>query len=162
MGHAVRLSGGIADSLMMLVTDTFIVIPSLPCMILFTSLLSGVAGLWQMILFIALFSWAKPSRSVRTMVLSIRERDFIYTAKFSRENVFTIIFREILPYVFSWVLTNFMNTILFAITSESSLALLGLSSGNLATLGNMIQWARDRSAIMAGIGTGFCRLLSLW
>ena len=61
-----------------------------------------------------------------------------------------IAFQEILPYLTSWALTNFMNTILFAISTESGLALLGLSSGDMVTLGNMIQWARNRSAIMAG------------
>lgn len=141
---------GKADSLMMIVTDTFLVIPSLPVMILLTSLLNGAANLMQLALFISIFSWANPSRSIRTMVLSLRERDFIHTARFSHEGLWTIIFKEILPYVMSWSLTNFMNTILFAIGSESGLALLGLSSGNLVTLGNMIQWARNRSAIMSG------------
>ena len=109
-------------------------------MILLTSLLGGAANLVQLALFISIFSWANPSRSIRTMVLSLRERDFINTARFSRESLWTIIFREILPYMMSWSLSNFMNTILFAIGSESGLALLGLSSGNLVTLGNMIQW----------------------
>ena len=143
------LGGGI-DNAMMLITDTFLVIPSLPVMILLTALLGGAANLVQLALFISIFSWANPSRSIRTMVLSLRERDFIHTARFSRESLWTIIFREILPYMMSWSLSNFMNTILFAIGSESGLALLGLSSGNLVTLGNMIQWARNRSAIMAG------------
>lgn len=142
--------GGTADNMMMLVSDTFLVIPSLPVMILLTSMLDGSAGLVQMALFISIFAWANPSRSIRTMVLSLRERDFISTARFSREGLWTIVFREILPYMMSWSLSNFMNTILFAIASESGLALLGLSSGNLVTLGNMIQWARNRSAIMAG------------
>ena len=142
--------GKAADSMMMLVSDTFLVIPSLPVMILLTSLLNGAANLWQLALFISIFAWANPSRSIRTMILSIRERDFIATAQFSSENIWQIIFTEMLPYISGWVLSNFMNTILFAISSESGLALLGLSSGNLVTLGNMIQWARNRSAIMMG------------
>ena len=142
--------GGVIDNLMMLISDTFLVIPSLPVMILLTSIMNGAATLWQLALFISIFSWANPSRSIRTMVLSIRERDFIATARFSRENIWVIAFQEILPYLTSWALTNFMNTILFAISTESGLALLGLSSGDMVTLGNMIQWARNRSAIMAG------------
>lgn len=142
--------GGVTDNMMMLVSDTFLVIPSLPVMILLTALLNGAANMWQLALFISIFAWANPSRSIRTMVLSIRERDFISTAKFSRENLWQIIFTEVLPFITGWALSNFMNTILFAISSESGLALLGLSSGNLCTLGNMIQWARNRSAIMMG------------
>ena len=43
-----------------------------------------------------------------------------------------------------------VSAVLSAIGSESSLAVLGLAPKSLPTLGNMIQWARDRSAIMLG------------
>jgi len=81
----------------------------------------------------------------------MRERDFIQTARFSGENVFHIVIREILPYLYTWALSNFMNAVLVAIGMESSLAVLGLSSAKLATLGNMIQWARARNAILGGL-----------
>ena len=57
-------------------------------------------------------------------------------------------FTEILPFVWTWALSNFMNAVLTAIASESSLAVLGLSPANLPTLGNMIQWSRERNAIL--------------
>ena len=75
------------------------------------------------------------------MALSIKERDFIHTAKFSGESTVQIVVTEILPYALTWSLSNFMNATLSAIGSESSLAVLGLS------LGNMIQWARSYNAI---------------
>ena len=43
---------------------------------------------------------------------------------------------------------EFINTILVAIGSEASLAVLGLSSTTTATLGNMIYWARQYQAIL--------------
>ena len=48
----------------------------------------------------------------------------------------------------SWAMANFVNTILVAIGSEASLAVLGLSSTTTPTLGNMIYWARQYQAIM--------------
>ena len=57
---------------------------------------------------------------------------------------------EILPFTLTWALSNFMNATLSAIASESGLAVLGLSPGNLVSLGNMIQWARNYNAIMMG------------
>jgi len=84
------------------------------------------------------------------MCLTMKERDFIATARFSGEGVFQIVITEILPYLLTWTLSNFMNAVLSAIGQESSLAVLGLSSSTLATLGNMIEWARNRNAIMAG------------
>ena len=96
-----------------------------------------------------MFAWAWPSRQIRSMALTLKERDFIHTARFSGEGTIQIVVTEILPYALSWSLSNFMNATLSAIASESSLAVLGLSPANLISLGNMIQWARARNAIMA-------------
>lgn len=142
--------GGGVDRVMMTVADTFIVIPSLPILILMTALLSGSMTIVPMALTLSLFAWAHPSRTVRSMTLTLKERDFISTARFSGESMVQIVTTEILPHMLTWTLSNFMNAVLVAIGQESSLAVLGLSSSTLPTLGNMIQWARNRNAIMAG------------
>ena len=131
----------------MIITDTFVVIPSLPILILMTSLMKGGATVIMMALTLAMFAWAWPSRQIRSMALTIKERDFIHTARFSGEGTVQIVVTEILPYALTWSLSNFMNATLSAIGSESSLAVLGLSPGNLVSLGNMIQWARQYNAI---------------
>ena len=128
-------------------TVTFVVIPSLPILIMMTSLMKGSSTTIVMALVLAMFAWAWPSRQIRSMALSIKERDFIHTAKFSGESTVQIVVTEILPYALTWSLSNFMNATLSAIGSESSLAVLGLSPGNLVSLGNMIQWARSYNAI---------------
>ncbi|HPY94831.1 MAG TPA: ABC transporter permease [Clostridia bacterium] len=140
--------GGFADRALMVLTDTFVVIPSLPILILMTSLMKGQAGIPVLALTLGLFAWAWPSRQVRAMALSLKERDFIQTAWFSGEGAVQTVFTEILPFVWTWALSNFMNAVLTAIASESSLAVLGLSPANLPTLGNMIQWSRERNAIL--------------
>ena len=149
VGLIAGFSGGTLDRVLMVVTDTFVVIPSLPILILMTSLMKGSATVVMMALVLAMFAWAWPSRQIRSMALTLKERDFIHTAKFSGEGSVQIVVTEILPYALSWSLSNFMNATLSAIASESSLAVLGLSPANLISLGNMIQWARDRNAIMA-------------
>ena len=140
-------AGGLLDRVLMIVTDTFVVIPSLPILIMMTSLMKGSSTTIVMALVLAMFAWAWPSRQIRSMALSIKERDFIHTAKFSGESTVQIVVTEILPYALTWSLSNFMNATLSAIGSESSLAVLGLSPGNLVSLGNMIQWARSYNAI---------------
>ena len=141
--------GGTLDRVLMVVTDTFVVIPSLPVLILMTALMKGSMTVVFMALVLALFAWAWPSRQIRSMALTLKERDFIQTAWFSGEGTLQTVVTEILPFAFTWSLSNFMNATLSAIASESSLAVLGLSPANLITLGNMIQWARDFNAIMA-------------
>jgi len=143
--------GNTADRVMMMISDTFIVIPALPILILMTALIGSTMGVVPLALILATFAWAHPSRHIRAICLSMRERDFIQTARFSGENMLQIVVTEILPYLWTWALSNFMNAVLVAIGMESTLAVLGLSSARLATLGNMIQWARNRNAILQGL-----------
>jgi peptide/nickel transport system permease protein len=150
VGVLVGLAGGTLDRVLMIITDTFVVIPSLPILIMMTSLMKGGATVIVMALVLAMFAWAWPSRQIRSMALTIKERDFIHTARFSGESTMQIVVTEILPFALSWSLSNFMNATLSAIGSESSLAVLGLSPGNLVSLGNMIQWARNYNAVLAG------------
>ncbi len=140
-------AGGALDRVLMVITDTFVVIPSLPILILMTSLMKGTSTVILIALVLAMFAWAWPSRQIRSMALTLKERDFIQTAKFSGESTIQIVVTEILPFALTWSLSNFMNATLNAIASESSLAVLGLSPANLVSLGNMIQWARERNAI---------------
>lgn len=149
VGLLAGFSGGVLDRVLTVVTDTFVVIPSLPILILMTSLMKGSATVILMALVLGMFAWAWPSRQIRSMALTIKERDFIHTAWFSGEGTIQIVVTEILPYALTWSLSNFMNATLAAIASESSLAVLGLSPANLVSLGNMIQWARERNAIFA-------------
>ena len=139
--------GGVVDRILMIITDTFVVIPQLPILILMTALMKGGSTVILMALVLAMFAWAWPSRQIRSMALTMKERDFIQVAKFSGEGTLQIVVTEILPYALTWSLSNFMNAVLSAIGSESSLAVLGLSPGNLVSLGNMIQWARNYNAI---------------
>ena len=150
VGLLAGFSGGVLDRVLTVITDTFVVIPSLPILILMTSLMKGTSTVLLMALVLALFAWAWPSRQIRSLALTIKERDFIKTAWFSGEGTVQVVATEILPYALSWSLSNFMNATLAAIASESSLAVLGLSPANLISLGNMIQWARERNAIFGG------------
>lgn len=142
--------GGALDRILMLITDTFVVIPSLPVLIMMTSLMKGSSTVIMLALVLAVFAWAWPSRQIRSMALTMKERDFIHTAWFSGEGTIQTVVTEILPFALTWSLSNFMNATLSAIASESGLAVLGLSPGNLVSLGNMIQWARNYNAIMMG------------
>ena len=142
--------GGALDRILMLITDTFVVIPSLPVLIMMTSLMKGKSTVFMLAIVLAVFAWAWPSRQIRSMALTMKERDFIHTAWFSGEGTIQTVVTEILPFALTWSLSNFMNATLSAIASESGLAVLGLSPGNLVSLGNMIQWARNYNAIMMG------------
>ena len=140
--------GGAVDRAIMLVCDSVIVIPSLPILILLGALLRGRATTMMIAAILIIFNWPWPARQARSMALTIREREFVNTARFSGESTLKIVCVEIVPHVLSWAMANFVNTILVAIGSEASLAVLGLSSTTTPTLGNMIYRARQYQAIM--------------
>ena len=141
--------GGYIDRVLTLAMDVFISIPSLPILILVASLLHGKTSLLTISLVLIVFNWPWPARQVRSIALSMREREFISTARFSGSGTLSIIVREIFPYVLAWSLANFVNTVLVAIATESGLAVIGLSSLEQATLGTMIYWGLQYQALLA-------------
>ncbi|RLE84887.1 MAG: ABC transporter permease [Thermoprotei archaeon] len=152
LGMIAGLKGGVVDKVLMMITDVFIVIPSLPVLILLVSLLKDYLNLYLLGALISIFSWPWPSRQIRGIVLSLRERGFMKTASLSGMPFFRIILLEIMPFVLGWHLINFTNTILYSISSEAGLAILGLSLLSDATLGVMIYWAHMQwYALMRGI-----------
>ena len=148
VGLTAGFVGGALDRILMFICDSIIVVPSLPILILMGSILKGRASIMAIAGILIIFNWPWPARQARSMALTIREREFINTARFSGESTLKIICVEIVPHVLSWSMANFINTILVAIGSEASLAVLGLSSTTTATLGNMIYWARQYQAIL--------------
>jgi peptide/nickel transport system permease protein len=140
--------GGWTDRVLTLFMDVIVAVPTLPILILISALLGGNATLGVIAFVLIIFNWPWPGRQARAMSLSLREREFINVAQASGESTFKIITREILPFMLGWALANFINTILVAISSESGLAIIGLSSLKQATLGTMIYWAMQHQALL--------------
>jgi len=151
LGMLAGARGGLLDRALMTVTDSFVVIPSLPTLILLAVLLRDVMSIPLMGLLISIFSWPWPSRQVRAMVLSMRERDFIATSIFSGYGLWGRVLRDYLIFILPWHLVNATNTVLFAIGSEAALAVLGVSILSETTLGVMIYWAMNYSALFRGL-----------
>lgn len=150
VGLIAGYEGGLTDRLLTLLTDTFIVIPSLPILILIASLLKGRASLVLIAVVLVVFNWPWPARQTRAMALSLREREFINTARFSGASTLRIIILEVFPYIRAWSMANFVNTVLVAVGAEAGLAVIGLSNMQQATLGTMIYWALQHQALLLG------------
>jgi peptide/nickel transport system permease protein len=110
--------GGVVDRVLTLLMDVFIAVPSLPILILMASLLQGKTSLLTISIVLIVFNWPWPARQTRSIALSMREREFINTARFSGASTLSIVVREIFPYVLTWSLANFVNTVLVAIATE--------------------------------------------
>ncbi|MBQ8088554.1 MAG: ABC transporter permease [Clostridia bacterium] len=145
--------GGFVDDLIMFVTNIFTVIPSFILLILINySIGQEARGAMVVAVVIGLTSWTWTTRSVRSQVISLRNRDHVNLSKLSGHSLFRIIMTDILPYIMSYVVMAFILQISSAILSEAQLSLLGLgpSTTKTATLGLMMNWAMLYSAHLAG------------
>ena len=145
--------GGTCDDIIMFITNIFTVIPSFILLILINySLGQEARGPMIVAVVIGLTSWTWTTRSVRSQVISLRNRDHVNLSKLSGHSLFRIIMTDILPYIMSYVVMAFILQISSAILSEAQLSLLGLgpSTTKTATLGLMMNWAMLYSAHLGG------------
>jgi peptide/nickel transport system permease protein len=148
VGLSAGFIGGNFERVVMLVVDTFITIPLLPLLIMLGALIRANNAF--LVLAIIIFGWAWGARTVRSMTLSLREREFINMARFSGANTFDILWREVFPYVTAYMLVNFINTMLFAINTEATLAVIGVSRVEIPTIGSIVFWALNYNALFTG------------
>jgi peptide/nickel transport system permease protein len=148
IGIVAGYRGGRVDSVLMRITDYFIVIPALPLMIV----VSAVWGpsLSHVILVIGLLLWSQTARVIRAHVLSIRERGFIHRAQAMGASNWRILTRHVLPHTRGMLVANVVLTVAVAIFFESALAFLGLESPSTISWGTMIANGFQRAAISAG------------
>ncbi|HSM54535.1 MAG TPA: ABC transporter permease [Candidatus Sulfomarinibacteraceae bacterium] len=142
--------GRAVDAALRVLIDVFLSVPSLLFLILIAALLRGV-GVQAMALIIGLFAWAWPARQVRAQVLSLKERAFVQVARMSGMSDLEIIFKELMPHMLPWLGANFVNAFIAAVLAESGLSILGLGPQREMTLGMMIYWALNYSAILQNL-----------
>lgn len=156
LGIIAGLKGGTIDKILMFITDSIIVIPPfIIYVIVIMTLKQYISALGDPIPFIGLIfsitGWCWPTRQVRAIMLSLREREFILTSILSGNPIMHIVIKEAMPHILAWHLTNFTNAILYGISMEAGLAVLGLSILDKDTLGTMIYWVLYYSALFRGL-----------
>ncbi len=149
VGLTAGYSGGWLDRVLSFFMDALLCIPSLPILILLAALFGGQLSLFTIGIALVLFNWPYPARQVRAVALSLREREFVSIAWFSGESSLRILAHHIFPYIAGWSAANFVNTVLVGIATETSLAVIGLSSAQQATIGTMIYWALKYQALLS-------------
>ncbi len=145
--------GGFVDDLIMFFMNIFTVIPSFVILILITySIGQAYRGADTVAIVIGLTSWVWTGRSVRSQVISLRNRDHVNLSRLSGHSLMRIILTDILPYIASYVVMAFILQISSGILAEAQLSLLGLGprTTEVPTLGLMMNWAMLYSAHING------------
>lgn len=145
--------GGIVDDGLMFITNLFIVIPSFILLILITfSIGQDQRGALTIALVIGFTSWVWTARAVRSQVISLRNRDHVNLSRLSGHSLFSILLRDILPYIASYVVMAFVLQVSAGILAEAGLSILGLGprTTEVPTLGLMMNWAMIYQAHILG------------
>lgn len=145
--------GGFLDDFIMFITNLFTVIPSFVLLILISyGIGQEQRGATVVAIVIGCTSWVWTTRSVRSQVISLRNRDHVNLSKLSGHSMLRIILTDILPYIASYVVMALILQISTAILAEAQLSMLGLGprTTEIPTLGIMMNWAMLYSAHISG------------
>ena len=137
--------GGVLDDILMFIANLFTVIPGFVLLILiYYSIGQSARGVTTCALVIGFTSWVWTARSVRSQVISLRNRDHVNLSKLSGHSLLRIVTTDILPYIASYVVMAFILQVSSGILAEAQLSLLGLGpkTTEVPTLGLMMNWAK--------------------
>ncbi len=139
--------GGVLDTILMRFTDIMFSIPVLPLLIVLASVIPG-AGVWKIVLVIAIFGWMTDARIVRGMFLSLRENEYVEAAKAVGVSNSRIIWRHILPNSLAPIIVSATLGVGGNIIYEAALSYLGFGvMPPTPSWGNMLQNAQYAMAI---------------
>ncbi|MEA2806316.1 MAG: peptide/nickel transport system permease protein, partial [Rhodospirillaceae bacterium] len=147
IGLVAGYSGGLLDRALMSLNDTFIVIPLFPILVLFYFVMREHMSWGLLALMMACLGWAYDARLIRSVAMSLRTREFTETGIFSGMSTRQILVEEHLPYVLPIVFSTTMNNINWSIGLEVTLSVLGFTDINTPTIGVLIYWANQHTAL---------------
>ena len=160
IGVAAAYLGGIADDVLSLLIDVFLVIPAFPLIIVIAAYANG-GNLAVIIFVLVITGWSYGARQLRAQALSLRRRDFLESARVRGENWLYIVVFEMLPTMVSLIAANFLGTALYAVLTAAGLQFIGLGNPNSVSWGTMLHWAQSAEALQTGqawwiIAPGLC------
>ncbi|MDR3230079.1 MAG: ABC transporter permease, partial [Synergistaceae bacterium] len=141
-------AGGLTDSVIMRTVDVLLSIPTLPILMVLSSVWGK--GLWNLVVVLSIFSWMGTARTVRAMTLTLRDAPWVegLRAIGARRNY--IIFRHLLPETLPLLLANIALGVPGAILAEAGMSFLGLSDPRLPSWGRMLHEAHTYGAFTSG------------
>jgi peptide/nickel transport system permease protein len=151
LGFTSGYLGGKIDTIIRGTVDTLLTVPGLVVLISIASTIREEISVNIMALVVASLSWMWPTRTIRSQVLSMRERSYVQMAKLNGMSTPEIIWKELFPNLLPYLAANFANAVNWAILSSVGLEALGLGPQNDPTVGMTIYWAITFSALIRGM-----------
>lgn len=151
LGFVAGYQGGVVDTVIRVIVDTLLTVPGLLVLIIIADSIKGVISITLMALIIACLAWMHPTRTIRSQVLSLRERGYVQMAKISGMSGFEIIIKELIPNLLPYLAASFVLAVASAILAAIGLEAIGLGPQNEPTIGMTIYWAISFNALLRGL-----------
>jgi peptide/nickel transport system permease protein len=142
--------GGLLDSVIRIIVDVGLTIPGLLVLIIIAMRVRGGLTVDQMALVVGLLAWLYPARTIRSQVLSIKQRGYVQIARLSGMSSPEIIVKELLPNLLPYLGASLVGSVSAAILASIGLEVLGLGPFESPTLGMTIYWVNYNAAIING------------
>ena len=145
--------GGQIDNIMMRIAEAIMSLQSFYLLVILSAILPASLNNFQrfsMITFILSFiSWAGLSRIIRGLVMSIKEKEFIESARSIGQSNFMIVVKHLIPHTFSFLVVAIALSIPSFIIGESALSFLGLGINQPdPSWGNILAEGKELSNIL--------------
>jgi peptide/nickel transport system permease protein len=150
IGVSAAYLGGVADEALSLLTNIFLVIPTFPLIIILATY-AGKGTLLVVLIVLVITGWSYGANQLRAQTLSLRNRDFLESARVRGERRSYIIMFEVLPTMTSLIMANFLGAALYSVLTAAGLQFLGLGDPNSISWGTMLYWSQNQAALQTGL-----------
>jgi ABC-type dipeptide/oligopeptide/nickel transport system permease subunit len=140
--------GGIADNLIMRIVDIMLVIPTLPLTIVITNLFGK--SYFIIVFIFVIFGWTGLARVIRSLVLVLKNANYVKAAELSGASRWHIMTKHILPGVSHLLIMNTALTCAGIMVAEAGLSFLGLGDPTAISWGKMLADAQSGGALLFG------------
>jgi peptide/nickel transport system permease protein len=160
VGVSAAYLGGVADEILSMITNIFLILPTFPLIIILATY-AGKGTLTVILVVLVLTGWSYGANQLRAQALSLRNRDFLESARVRGERRSYIIIFEMLPTMTSLIVANFLGAALYSVLTAAGLQFLGLGDPNSVSWGTMLYWSQNQAALQSGmplwsIAPGLC------
>lgn len=149
VGAVSGFKGGWIGEALNALSNVFLVIPAMALLIALSAALE-VRSIFVVALVIGLITWAWGARTIRSQTLSLKTRKFMDLGRISGLKDRILIFRELLPNMFSYILLVFMIQFGSAIITEAGISMIGLGPTTGTSLGQVLFWSIEGRALNYG------------
>lgn len=142
--------GGWIDTVIKTVVDVGLTIPGLLILIIIGMNVRGGLTVNQMTIVVAALAWLYPARTIRSQVLTMKQRSYVQIARLSGMSNPEVIVKELLPNLLPYLGASLVVSVSAGVLAAIGLEMLGLGPFEAPTLGMTLYWVNYNAAIVNG------------